>query len=116
MAINMNETITGVTLTKVCSVKPDADSDESKTVTVNVKYDGLTLHDVFEKALAGDIIKFQASARKHFTTLKDVENIDAKSPGRAPQVQPEVAIKAKMASMNKTEKQAYINSLLAEIE
>ena len=114
--MDMNTIITGVTLTKVCSVKADQDSTESKQVTVNVKYDGLTLRDIFEKALAGDIIKWQVSARKHFTTLKKVENVDAKSPGRAPQVAPEVAIKAKMASMTKEEKQAYIQSLLADVQ
>lgn len=86
MAIDMRTIIEGVTLTKVCSVKPDGGSSESKQVTVHMKYDGLTLQDVFTKALSSDIIKFQASARKRFDTLGKVENVNAKSPGTQPQL------------------------------
>lgn len=86
MNIDMSMVIEGVTLTKVCSVKPDEDSSESKQVTVNMKYDGLTLRDVFTKALSSDVIKFQASARKRFNTLGKVENVTAKSPGSMPQI------------------------------
>jgi hypothetical protein len=114
---DMNTVISGVTLIKVCSVKADEDSTESKQVTVNVRYDGLTLKDVFTKALSSDIIKWQAGARKRFDTLPKVETITAKSPGAAPQVNPEEAIKAKLAGMKtKAERKAYIDTLLAETE
>ena len=109
MNIDMSMVIEGVTLTKVCSVKPDGDSDESKQVTVNMRYDGLTLQDVFTKALSSDIIKFQASARKRFDTLGKTENVTAKSPGAQPQIDPKTALvnEAKMAGIDTSDKQAF---------
>jgi hypothetical protein len=110
---DMNTVISGVTLIKVCSVKADEDSTESKQVTVNVRYDGLTLKDVFTKALSSDIIKWQAGARKRFDTLPKVETITAKSPGAAPQVNPEEAIKAKLTTFKtKKDRLEYLNSLM----
>lgn len=113
MNIDMSMVIDGVTLTKVCSVKPDGDSDESKQVTVNMKYDGLTLQDVFTKALASDIIKFQASARKRFDTLGKTENVAAKSPGAQPQVDPKTVLvnEAKLAGVDTSDKVAFSNWL-----
>lgn len=113
MNIDMSMVIENVTLTKVCSVKPDGDSSESKQVTVNMKYDGLTLQDVFTKALSSDVIKFQASARKRFDTLGKVENVTAKSPGSMPQVDPKTAMlnEAKMAGIDVTDKAAMSNWL-----
>ena len=117
MTINMNETIKGVTLTKVCSMKPDKDSTESKQVTVQVTYDGLPLSAVFAKALRGDVIQFQngSGGRKNYDNLKDgqVIKLNAKSPG-ATQVDPETAMKAKLAGMPKDERKAYLEGLLAE--
>jgi len=110
---NFNDIVAGVTLTKVCSVKPDGDSEESKQVTVNMIYNGLRLGDIFTKALSSDIIKFQASARKRFDKLEKVIDVHAKSPGATPQVDPEDAIRAKIAGMKtKEEKLAYVNSLI----
>lgn len=107
--IDMNMVIDNVTLSKVCSVKPDEESNESKQVTVNMKYDGLTLRDVFTKALSNDIIKFQASARKRFTSIKSVENVNAKSPGTQPMVDPKTAMinEAKASGIDTTDKQAF---------
>ena len=111
--IDMNMVIDDVTLTKICSVKPDGESDESKQVTVNMKYDGLTLRDVFTKALSSDIIKFQASARKRFTSIKSVENVNAKSPGAQPMVDPKTAMinEAKASGVDTTNKVAFSNWL-----
>jgi len=103
-------------LSKVCSVKADEDSTESKQVTVNVKYDGLTLKDVFTKALSSDIIKWQTSARKRFDILGKAENVTAKSPGAAPQVDPELAIIARAQSMTKDERKAYLADLIEKAE
>ena len=105
--------IEGVTLVKVCSVKPDGDSDESKQVTVNMKYDGLTLRDVFTKALSSDIIKFQASARKRFDTLKSTEDVTAKSPGATPQVdaKTQMILDAKNDGIDTNDKVAFSNWL-----
>jgi len=116
MNIDMSMVIEGVTLTKVCSVKPDGDSTEVKQVTVNMKYDGLTLRDVFTKALSSDIIKWQASARKRFESVKSTENVTAKSPGAAPQVDAKTAIvnEAKAAGIDTTDKKAMSDWLKAK--
>ena len=74
-----------------------------------MKYDGLTLQDVFTKALSSDIIKFQASARKRFDSLKSTENVTAKSPGATPQIDPKTALvnEAKSAGIDVADKQAF---------
>lgn len=113
MTINMNETIKGVTLTKVCSIKADNGSKDSKQVTLKVTYDGLTIGDVFTKALSSDVIKWQNNNRKNFNTIGKMVEIHAKSPG-ATQVDPETAMRAKLASMPKDERKAYLEGLLAE--
>lgn len=113
MTINMNEVIKGVTLTKVCSIKADGESTESKQVTLKVTYDGLTIGDVFTKALASDVIKWQNNNRKNFNNIDKMVEIHAKSPG-ATQVDPETAMKAKLAGMPKEERKAYLEGLLAE--
>ena len=94
MTTNLKETVKGIVLRKTCSVKPDGDSTESKTITVEMNYDGLTLEDVFTKALSSDIIKWQGSARKIYDTLTDkgTVKVDAKSPGSKPEVDPVTAM------------------------
>lgn len=109
--INMKQMIEDVTLSKVCSFKPDIESDDSKQVTVNVKYDGLSLADVFAKALQSDIIRVQASLRKRFDQIRNGEtiNVNAKSPG-ASQVDPKQALiaQAKAEGVDVTSKMALM--------
>lgn len=109
MNIDMSTVIEGVTLTKVCSVKPDGDSDDSKQVTVNMKYDGLTLQDVFTKALKSDVISWQQGARKRFDTLEKVANVSASKPGGQPQVDPKQALinEATAAGVDVKDKKAF---------
>ena len=113
---NFTDVIENVTLTKVCTVKADSEATESKTVTVNVKYDGLRLADVFEKALSSDIIKWQVSARKHYNVIDSIANISAKAPGRAPQVDPETAVVNKAVSMTPEERREYLENINRQIK
>lgn len=77
MPINMNEVIAGVSITKICSVKPDKDSEVSKQINVRVKFDGATLKSVFDKAVAGAVISWQNGVgRKSFDTLKNGQLVD----------------------------------------
>lgn len=82
--MDMNQIIIGVTLTKVCSVSPDEDSEESKRVTLRVKFDGCKLVDVFEKAMSATVIQVQAKLRKNFVSLKDnsVQEVTFSAPTR----------------------------------
>ena len=96
--MNMNEIITGVTLTKIVSISPDNESKKEgtkKTITLRMKYDGLTLSDVFQKALKDDVISWAngSGGRKAFDKIVNKSTIDvsAKSPGSAPMECPENA-------------------------
>ena len=112
--INMSEVISGVTLTKACSIKADKDSDSSKVINLKVKCDGATLQGVFDKALAGAVIQWQNGVgRKQFDTLKDKQTVEITftSPAKTT-VDPETAMVNKLANMTPEEQQAYIAELM----
>lgn len=114
----MNTIIKGVVLSKVCSIKPDGDSTESKQINLSVNFDGTTLQGVFDKALSSTVISWQNTVgRKHFDEYKSgqVVKVEFKSPGRTT-VDPETAIKGKLAGMTADEREEYIKTLLAGIE
>lgn len=94
---SMTKVVKGVVMTKACSIKPDKDSDQSKQVTLSVKFDGVTLQSVFEKALSSAVIQWQnGPGRSKFDTWKNgqVVVVEFKAPGRAPQVSPQAQFKA----------------------
>ena len=114
--MNMNEKITNVTLTKACNIKPFKGADDSKQVTLAVKYDGLTLGDIFAKALRSDVISWQnGPGRKGYDGLanKSTVNVSAKAPG-AVTVDPETAMVAKLMSMTAEEQVTYLQELAAK--
>ena len=111
--MNMNESITGITLTKVCNIKPFKGATESKQVTLAIKYDGLTIGDVFAKALRSDVISWQnGPGRKGYDDLidKSTVNVNAKAPGAAT-VDPETAMVAKLIAMTPEEQKTYLQEL-----
>ncbi len=112
----MNETITSTTLTKVCNIKPFKGADESKQVTLAVKYDGLTIGDVFTKALRSDVISWQnGPGRKGYDKLIDKSTItvSAKAPG-AVTIDPETAMVALLTAMSPEEQVTYLKGLAAK--
>ena len=120
--MDTTQKIVGLTLTKTISVSPDEDAKKakiSKQVILKVKYDGLTLEDVFLKALDKDVVSWQngSGGRKNYDNLVDkgTVEVDAKSPGKAPQIDPKEAVAAQLASMTPEEQQAYINELLGKV-
>jgi hypothetical protein len=115
--MNMNEIIAGVTLTKVCSIKADKDSTESKTVTLRVKFDGATFQNVFDKAVAGAVIAWQNGVgRKGYDTFKPNQTIDIQftAPASRTAVDPETAMVAKLSTMTAEEQLAYLKELTAK--
>ena len=111
--MNMNEGIVNVTLTKVCNIKPIKDSTESKQIMLAVKYDGLTIGDVFTKALRSDVISWQnGPGRKGYTSLvnKSTVTVSAKAPG-AVMIDPETAMVAKLITMTPDEQKTYLQNL-----
>ena len=114
--MNMNESITGVTLTKVCNIKPFKGATDSKQVTLAVKYDGLTIGDVFTKALRSDVISWQnGPGRKGYDNLidKSTVTVSAKAPG-AVTVDPETAMVALLTTMSPEEQINYLRQLAAK--
>jgi len=115
--INMNEVIANVTLTKVCSIKPDKDSDEQKQITLKVKFDGAVLSSVFDKAVSGAVIQWQNGVgRKHFDEYKNgqVIEIQFNAPASRTAIDPETAMIAKLQSMTPEEQVKYLKELAAK--
>jgi len=112
--IDMNEVITGVKLSKVCSIRADKDSTESKQVTIKVKFDGATLGSVFEKAVAGAVIQVQnGRLRKEYDQLKNgqVIEIQFSAPAAKAQIDPEQAMITKLQAMTPEQRLAYLKEL-----
>ena len=117
--MNLNEVIANVTLTKVCSIKPDKDSDESKNITLKIKFDGATLQSVFDKAVSGAVIQWQNGVgRKNFDTYKNgqVIEIQFSAPASRTAIDPETAMIAKLKSMTPNEQVAYLKELAMKAE
>ena len=99
--MNMNETITNVTLTKACSIKADKDSTESKVINLKVKFDGATLQSVFDKAIAGTVITWQNGVgRKGFDMFKPNQTVEISfvAPASKAQIDPVDAMIASAAA------------------
>jgi len=112
--INMNEIIANVTMTKICSIKPDKDSDEQKQITLKVKFDGAMLSSVFDKAVSGAVIQWQNGVgRKHFDEYKNgqVIEIQFNAPASRTAIDPETAMIAKLQSMTPEEQVAYLKDM-----
>ena len=102
--LDMNQVVTGVTLTKACSIKPDGESTEKKVIHLKVKFDGARISDVFAKALSGTVITWQNGVgRKAFDTFVNGQTVDITftAPATQPQIDPVTAIiaSAKAAGM-----------------
>ena len=112
--MNMNELITNVVLTKVCSISPDKDSDEHKSITLKIKFDGAPLQSVFDKAVSGAVIAWQNGVgRKGFDTFKagQVVDIQFSAPASRTAVDPETAMISKLQAMTPDEQAAYLKEL-----
>lgn len=111
--MNMNEIISNVKLGKVCSIKADKDSTESKTINLMVKFDGVTLASVFDKAVSGAVIAWQNGVgRKNFDTFKSGQLVEIQfsSPARTT-IDPEAAMVAKLQTMTVEQQIAYLKEL-----
>ena len=117
--MNLNTIIEKVSLTKVCSIKADKESSDSKSITLNVKFDGVPLSAVFAKAVSGAVIQWQnGPGRNKFDQWKsgEVVNIDFKSPGQT-QIDPLQALitSAKAEGIDVTDKHALTNYIMANL-
>jgi len=117
--IDLNTTIEGLSLSKVCTVKPDKDSESSKTVTLNVNFTGATLQSVFDKVMGAVVIQWQGANRKGFDKLIDKSTIrvDFKAPGRTT-IDPkqQLIAEAKAAGVDVTNVKALMSFIEKQIE
>lgn len=67
---------------KVCKVRPDKDSVESKRVTVKVTFKDVTVDQLLEAVMKSEIIRWQQGARKKYENIVDgsVVNITFQAP------------------------------------
>jgi len=115
---NTSIVMTGITLTKVCNIKPFKGATDSKQVTLAIKYDGLTLAEVLTKASRTDVISWQnGPGRKGYDELIDKSTIkvSAKAPG-AVSIDPEQAMVNKLKGMTVEEREQEIAKLIALAE
>lgn len=85
MAINLNDVVNGVELVKACSIKPDKDSTESKTINLRIRFNNVTLKDVFDKAVSQTVIVWQSgTGRKKFDEFENHQtvNVEFSSPAK----------------------------------
>lgn len=117
--MELSTIINGISLTKVCTIKPDSDSEESKQVTLNIRFNGVTLRDICEKAISNTVIQWQGANRKNFDRLVDKStiNVDFKAPGRQA-VDPKAALiaDAKAAGVDVTNVKALMKYIEEQIE
>jgi len=115
--IDMNEIISNVTLTKVCSVSPDNESKKEgihKVINVKVKFDGATLRGVFDKAVSSSVISWQNGVgRKGYDKLvnNQVVEIAFVAPASASPVDPMESIIASAKASGLTVEQYVIAEL-----
>ena len=114
MKLIMTDTFDKVVISKACSIKADKDSTTSKTVSLQVSFEGVTLNDVFQKAMNSTVISWQnGQGRKNFDTwtTNQVVPISFKAPGRV-QVDPIAATLAVFPGMDKAKQEALIIQLM----
>ena len=113
VTMNMSEIVTNVTLTKVCSIKADKDSEVSKLINLKVKFDGVPLQAVFDKAMASAVIQWQnGPGRNKFDDWKANQTVEISfsAPART-MMDPEAAMIAKLQSMTPAEQISYLQEL-----
>ena len=112
-----NDTIETFTLRKTCSVSADAESKaqgESKTITLEVLFEGATINDLAMSCLGqGKVVTWQNGyARKHYNELADrqVVKITWNKPASAPEVdgKTKLLMEAKAAGVDISDKSALM--------
>jgi hypothetical protein len=112
--MNMNEVIVNMKMSKVCSIKADKDSTESKQINLVVKFDGAKLSSVFDKAVSGAVIAWQNGVgRKQFDTFKNGQTIEIQfvAPASKAQIDPMDALLANAKAANMTPEQYLMAEL-----
>jgi hypothetical protein len=81
----LSDSIGDLAVDKICSIKADADSPETKQVTLRFNLQGVLLRAVIDSAISSAVIKWQnGPGRKQFTSWKTGQVIEVSfaSPGK----------------------------------
>lgn len=117
--IDLTQRLLGIIRTKACSVKPFKGATESKTINLRIDYSEITIGDILTKAVSHDVIAWQnGQGRKNYKSLtaNSTVLVKAKSPGAAPQVDPEEAMVARLKAMTPEARAAWFAAKMAETE
>ena len=117
--MDLNTIVKNVVLTKVCSISPDKDSDDSKNITLKVKFDGVPLQGVFDKAISQTVIQWQnGPGRKKFDAWNNgqVVEVSFKSPART-SIDPmtQLLAEATAAGVDTTDQNEMAKYIMAEL-
>ncbi len=96
--MELTQKVNGIVLEKTCRIKESGDLDVMKQVTLKIRFDGITLSDVFAKAVSSTVISWQnGPGRSKFNDWEDgqVVEVDFKAPGQKAQVDPKTAMRQK---------------------
>jgi len=114
--MELTKVVSNIVLNKACSIKPFKDADTGKVIKLRVRFDGVTLNDIFAKAMSTAVIQWQnGPGRSKFDQWENnqVVDIDFKAPGRTAQIDPEVAIANKIKGMDADARKVEINRINA---
>lgn len=115
--MELKQVVKNVVLTKACNIKADKDSSETKQINLKVSFDGVTLADVFNKALSGTVIQWQnGPGRKRFSSWNNgqVVEVEFKAPAVQPTIDPETAMVGKLQGMTPEEQAEYLKELMSK--
>jgi len=115
--MDLKQIVSGIAMTKACSIKADKDSNESKVINLKVKFENVSLQAVFDKAVSSAVISWQnGQGRKQFDTLKSNQTVEIlfNAPASRSQVDPETAMIAKLQAMSPDEQITYLKELSAK--
>ena len=108
--------VSGITLSKICSVKADKDSITQKQINLEVSFDGVALRAIFAKAMGGTIITWQnGPGRSKFDSWKSGQTVKVAFSSPAKRVETPEELMARTAATVKSlppeEKAAYMKML-----
>lgn len=101
------------------SFKHDGGMSESerKQVTLNVKFEGVTIQDMVN-ALGGQglVVKWVNANRKNYASIanRSIIDVDFKRPGKT-FIDPKVAVLAEASALSPKEQQKYIENMIEQL-
>jgi hypothetical protein len=100
-------------VTKVFSIKPDKESEQSKKWTLELTIPAeTTMQDLARAVLASEVVKVQNGNRDKFDKLPDGHVFKKTFNRPGIDIDPETAMLDKLANMDKNEQAMYIKELM----